>query len=525
MRKLALLASIVMALGGGCLSAQAANDFLTWADTLPHSLDPHAVFDTEMQFVIYNVYDGLYRYEDNPPKLEPWLAESYTVSPDGLTWDFKLRHNVKFHDGSELTAQDVVYSFQRLLALGKAPSGAFKPVLKSENVSAVDRYTVRFVLSQPYAPFLSAIPIVAIVNPRAIAPHATNNDWGAAWLSVNDAGSGAYKVVPDSFHQNESLDLARFPDYFKGWSDNPKPIDSVKVRPVAETSTRVLALLNGEIDATDSYLPVDQIERIEKSGNARVSRDESMRLLVVTINNSKPPLDNLHFRRCLNYAFNYDGFIHTILHDTAVRNSAPIPKNLWGYPEGIKGYDFDLAKAKTECDTARSEGANLKREFQIHTQSEAEQTNQAAQLFQSDLQQLGIRVKIIPEPWAQLTANTAKAETTPDMWIHWVSTYFVDPENWIGQMYDSQFHGTWKASSWYKNDDVDKLLRDARRNTNREERAKDYQEAARLVVDDATDIWVYNTVQLRGLSKRLQGFHFNPVNNGSEIRTMYLKNE
>jgi peptide/nickel transport system substrate-binding protein len=250
-----------------------------------------------------------------------------------------------------------------------------------------------------------------------------------------------------------------------------------------------------------------------------------MRLLVVTINNSKPPLNNLHFRKSLSYAFNYDGFIHTILHDTAVRNSAPIPKNLWGYPEGIKGYDYDLDKAKAECDAAKGEGANFKRQFEIHTQSEAEQTNQAAQLFQSDLQQLGVRVKIIPEPWAQLTANTAKAETTPDMWIHWVSTYFVDPENWIGQMYDSQFHGTWKASSWYKNDKVDKLLRDARRNTNREDRAKDYDKAARLVVDDATDIWVYNTVQLRGLSNRLQGFHFNPVNNGSEIRTMYLKND
>ena len=181
-----------------------------------------------------------------------------------------------------------------------------------------------------------------------------------------------------------------------------------------------------------------------------------------------------------------------------------------------------MQKAKEECDAARKEGANLTREFQIHTQSEAEQTNQAAQLFQSDLQQLGIRVKIVPEPWAQLTANTATAKTTPDMWLHWVSTYFVDPENWIGQMYDSQFHGTWKASSWYQNSEVDKLLRAAREDTNRDKRAKDYAEAARLVVGDAVDIWIYNTVQLRGLSKRVKGFHFNPVNNGGELRTMYL---
>lgn len=516
-----ILASLLIGLSAN--QATAANDFLTWGDTLPHGLDPHAIFDTEMQFVLYNAYDGLYRYEGNPPKLVPWLAKSYKVSSDGLTWTFELRQNVKFHSGREMTAEDVVYSFKRLLALGKAPSAAFRPVLKPENISATGRSTVKFVLSTPYAPFLSAIPIVAIVDRETITPHAQGNDWGSPWLAANDGGSGAYKIVPNSFHENESLDLARFRDHFMGWRDNPKPIDVVKVRPVAETSTRVLALLNGDIDATDSYLPVEQVERITQSKKARVSRDESMRLLVVTVNNSKPPLDNVHVRKCLNYAFNYSGFIHEILHDTAVRNPAPIPENLWGYPKGLNGFGYDLQKAKAECDIARKGGANLKREFSIHTQSEAEQTKQAAQLFQSDLETLGFRVKIVPQPWTQLTANTASAQTTPDMWIHWVSTYFVDPENWIGQMYDSQFHGTWKASSWYKNPEVDKLLRDARTNTDRDTRAKLYVEAARKVVDDAVDIWVYNTVQLRGLSNRLKGFHFNPVNNGSEIRTMYLQ--
>jgi peptide/nickel transport system substrate-binding protein len=524
MRKLtafAIWSSIALSLVA--TQVRAANDFLTWGDTLPHGLDPHAIFDTEMQFVLYNAYDGLYRYEGNPPQLTPWLAESYQATPDGLTWNFKLRRGVKFHSGQEVTAEDIVYSFQRLLAVAKAPSTAFRNILKPENVTAVDRFTVRFVLSEPYAPFLSAIPIVAIVDRSVIDPHVKNSDRGSEWLSANDGGSGAYKIVANSFRENEALDLARFPEHFMGWRDNPRPINLVKVRPVAETSTRVLALLKGEIDATDSYLPVEQVSRIEASKDARVSRDVSMRLLVITINNTKAPLNNLHVRKCFNYAFNYPGFLHDILHDTAVRNSAPIPQNLWGYPTGLKGYDYDMQKAKAECDLARKEGANLTREFRVHTQSEAEQTNQAAQLFQSDLQKLGINVKIVPQPWTQLTANTVSAQNTPDMWLHWVSTYFVDPENWIGQMYDSQFHGTWKASAWYKNPDVDKLLREARTNTNRDARAKIYADAARKVVDDAVDIWIYNTVQIRGLSKRLKGFRFNPVNNGSEIRTMYLQ--
>jgi len=112
---------------------------LVMGDNLPANVDPHQIFDVPMQVYSLNTYDNLYRYQGNPPKLEPWLAQSHTVTTDGLTWEFKLRSGVKFHDGSEITADDVAYSFKRVLAIGKAPSGAFKPVLKPENVTALDK--------------------------------------------------------------------------------------------------------------------------------------------------------------------------------------------------------------------------------------------------------------------------------------------------------------------------------------------------------------------------------------------------
>jgi peptide/nickel transport system substrate-binding protein len=128
----------------------------------------------------------------------------------------------------------------------------------------------------------------------------------------------------------------------------------------------------------------------------------------------------------------------------------------------------------------------------------------------------------VANTWPNLTASTAKPETTPDMWIHWVSTYFVDPENWIGQMYDSQFAGTWKASAWYQNDEVDALLREARETSDLDKRAALYDQAARIVVDDAADIWVYNTVQLRGMTDRVEGYTFSPVGSGADFRSMSL---
>jgi peptide/nickel transport system substrate-binding protein len=523
MRKSIKLLSALLLAGLSMTSAQGvAAKSLVWGDTLPKSLDPHAVYDVPMQFYMLNTYDGLHRYVGNPPKLEPWLAKSHKVSDDGLTWNFDLVEGAKFHDGSEITAEDIVYSFRRVLAMGKAPSGAFKQVLKPENVTATDKHSVQFVLDKAYAPFLSALPIVAIVNQRAIQPNVKGDDWGSEWLSSNIAGSGPYSIDPATYRPQQAIDFVRFADHFKGWDHNANPIDTVKSRPVIETSTRVLALLKGEIHATDSYLPTDQVERVEKSEGVHVERDESMRIFLIRMNNKKPPFDNIHARKCFAYGFNYTGFIVDVLKNFAERNPAPIPKNLWGYPQDVKGYEYDPAVAQAECDKAKAEGAPMDREIEIHIQTALDQTTQAAQLLQSDMRKLGVNVKLVANTWPNLTSSAAKPESTPDMWVHWVSTYFVDPENWIGQMYDSQFHGTWKASAWYQNDKVDSLLREARETTDTDKRSAMYSEAAKLVVEDSPDIWIYNTVQLRGMSDKVKGYAFTPVGGGAEMRYMSL---
>jgi len=519
--RLVAAAALVLSL---MLPAQAQQRPLVWGDTLPATLDPHAIFDVPSQFILLNVYDGLYRYQGNPPELVPWLAESHTVSADGLTWEFKLRAGVKFQDGSDLTAEDVVYSFRRLLAMRRGPSSAFTPILTAERVTAPGPLTVRFVLSQAYAPFLSAIPLVAIVNPRAIQPHVVNDDWGAAWLAVNSAGSGAYRVNAANYQVRVSLDLERNPGHFLGFAGNAHPIESVRVRPVMETSTRVLALLRGEIDATDSYLPTDQVERVERNARTRVARDESMRVFTIRLHNGRAPFNNRDARLCFAHAFNYEGFNNVVLRGFVVRNAGPNPNNLWGNPAELPPYTFDLALARRHCDAARAAGVDLSRPIEIHIQNELEQTVQAAQMFQADLRRLGVNLRIVPNTWPNITAATGRSETSPDSWIHWVSTYFVDPENWIGQMYDSQFHGTWKASSWYSNPEVDRLLRAARTSLDQAERARLYAEATRIVVQDSPDIWVYNTVNLRGLSRRVQGYSFSPVGSGGEIRLMSLEN-
>jgi peptide/nickel transport system substrate-binding protein len=498
-----------------------AQSTMVWGDNLPSNLDPHALYDVPSSFIQLNVYDNLYRYEGNPPKMKPWLAESYTASKDGKTWDFKLRKGATFHDGTEITGEDVVYSFKRQLGMNKAAAGPFKAASVA-SITAPDKYTVKFVLEKPYAPFLSIVPILFVVNRKVIEPNVKGDDWGFEWLGSHSAGSGAYMVDPANYIPLKQVTLKRYAKHFSGWGHNAKPVEVVKAVEIAETATRVNALIKGEVDIGDSYLPTDQVERLQKTKDVVVQRNESMRIFVIRMNNAKPPFDNVNFRRCMSHAFNYGGFISEILKNYAERNPAPIPKNLWGYPEGIKGYDFDLKKAQAECDKAKAAGAPVAREIQLHYQAQLDQTKQAGELFQSDLKKIGLNVKLITDTWPNLTTATAKPETSPDMWIHWVSAYFIDPENWVGTMYDSALHGTWKASSYYKNPKVDELLRSARIVTTQAERAKMYADATRQVVEDAADIWVYNTVELRGVRARVKGFKFSPVGSGNELRWLSI---
>jgi peptide/nickel transport system substrate-binding protein len=495
--------------------------FVTGMD-LPANLDPGQILDVQSTQWGLNAYDNLYRYEGNPAEFKPWLATEHTVTRDGLIWEFKLRQGAKFHDGSELTADDVVYTVQRLLALGRAPSAPFKPILKADSVTAPDKYTVRFKLDQPYGPFFGMIAILAVVNPRAIKPNEENGDWGAKWLASNEAGSGAYKLNPESYIPLEKADLVRNEDHFMGWSDNPDAPKKIEWRPAKVTSTRVLALLNGSLDMTDSFLPVDQVERIEKSSNAHVAKNQTMRLLTIRMNNTKPPFDNLNARKAFAYAFNYSGFIDEILKGNAIRDPVPIPTNIWGFPKDIVGYEYDLDKAKDYLKKAAAEGAPVKRSIEMHVQQPLEQTVQAGQMFQSDLVSIGVDLKLVNDTFANLTSSAAKAETTPDMWIHWTSAYYLDPDNWIGQMYDSQFHGTWKASCWYTNPKVDELLRKARFTNEQEDRAPMYEEATKLIVADCPDIWIYNMIEVCGISNRVQGFKHCPVGSGGEVRWLHL---
>ena len=180
-RRAWLLVALTLLAGAVAVAPAAAQSVMVWGDNLPSNLDPHALYDVPSSFVQLNVYDNLYRYEGNPPQLKPWLAESYTASKDGKTWEFKLKKGLTFANGDPLAAADVVYSFQRIVGMKKAAAGPFNAA-KVASITAPDAQTVKFVLEQPYAPFLSSIPVLTVVNKKQIDPNVKGDDLGFGWL-------------------------------------------------------------------------------------------------------------------------------------------------------------------------------------------------------------------------------------------------------------------------------------------------------------------------------------------------------
>ena len=364
--------------------------------------------------------------------------------------EFKLRPGVKFHDGSELTAADVVYSFAARARDRQGAGGGVPAVLKPQNVTAPDKFTVQFRARTALWPVPRGDPDRLPSSIRAWSrPHEKNGDWGAPWLASNEAGSGAYQLIPETYRPLERVDLEQFDEPLHRLGATIRsPVQVIAFRPTQETSTRVLGLLNGSIDMTDSYLPTDQVEQIQTVQD-RARREEHV----------DAHLHHPHEQ--------HQAAVRQHQRPQMLRARLQLHRLHPGHPEGLCRC-ATRRRCRTRCgasrrtpratttistrprryfDKAMAEGAPMKRPIEIHIQTQLEQTN-AGRAAVPERPRVGRRQRrrssATPGPTSRPTP--AKPETTPDMWVHWVSTYFVDPENWIGQMYDSQFHGTWKAS-------------------------------------------------------------------------------
>ncbi|MEQ6249426.1 ABC transporter substrate-binding protein [Sulfitobacter sp. HNIBRBA3233] len=513
---LALCASVALAFAAPA-TGFAQDRYVHANNSAYDTLDPHTVRDVARVASRLNFYDGLYRWVDNPPQLIPWLAKDHTVSEDGLTWTFNLRDDVTFHDGAPLTAQDVVYSFERMLALKRGAGSLFLPMIDPGQTKALDDTTVAFTLKEPSAIFAALVPDILVVNSKLVEENTTDDDMGQAFLNDNVAGSGSYMLK--RYDPARGFVGERFAEHFAGWGE--KYFDEIEFRTVVETNTRIQGLMRGDYQGLDGYLAPDQVNRLREDENVQILEEESMRVYHIAMHNGRAPLDDRNFRLAMTHAFDYDGYINDIMQGTVARNPTIVPGNLWGAPD-VPGYDYDLDKAREYLDAYKAEHGDEIRTLKIGALAGFAETEQTAALMQNSLSQLGIESEIEASPWPVISSNMQNPDTMPDMVPYWKSTYYADPNNWIGEQYGSRYAPTRNVSD-YHNDEVDQMLEKALVITDQAERDALYKEATTQVYNDAAGIWIYNTKWYGPYASNVKNIRFCPVGNGQDMRWAYLE--
>ncbi|HEX3992207.1 MAG TPA: ABC transporter substrate-binding protein [Acetobacteraceae bacterium] len=494
-------------------SAAAGKNFVTANNSAYDTLDPHVVFDIGRIATRLNMYDCLVRWVDNPPKLQLWLAEKIDIAPDAVTYTVTLKPGAIFHDGAPVTADDVVFSMERILAMKQGAYGLFKGVVDAGKTRALDARTVQFTLNQPYAVFTSILAELWVVNSKLLRASEKSGDRGAAWLARNEAGSGGFKL--HRYDPAIGFQADRFDGHFAGFGQSN--ISQMEFRVVLETASRSLGLQKGEFNTTDGYLPQDQIRHLRQTDSVQILEAPSLRTMYFIIHNQRPPLDDVNLRRALCYAFDYDGFINNILSGSVSRNAGIIPANLWGAPKDLQGYAYDLDKAKQHLAMVKGP----LRPLEIGVLAGFDQSEAAAQLLQAGCAKLGIEVKLNSEPWPVISGKFADKEKMHDLVPLWRSAYFADPHNWTGYMYNSRNIGAGNAS-FYKNPRFDELTDKALVLTSQAERQPLYEEASRILVDDAAGLFIYNTKWFGPFTKNVQNVRFCPIGDAQDIRWMSM---
>lgn len=489
-----LLVSTVFILAG-CIGQEEEEVALNYAaQQVIGTMDPAEAVDETDLISCVNLYSPLLfpDIEHKLPDPVAHVAKSYDVSADGTVYTFHLRDDVKFHDGSDLLAEDVVYSAERFLALGMGFSWTWAGVLESGDIVATDEHTVEFHLNRAYPPFLATLVVFFIVNKDLMMENKEAGDYGefgdysVKYLENADAGSGPYML--ESWTRGEKAIFMKFEDYFRGWEE--KSVDRVNFIIVREEATALLMAKTGDADLGHQWFTVEGHEELDAEPHITTNIDPSLQLFHLPINTQKPPTDDKDFRYAICYAFDYDTACNQI-QKGAPQARGSVPLLLAGNSENAFQFQQDMTLAEEYL--AKSKYAPDEYTLEYVYVEGIELERKIALLLQENLAELGITMTISGVPWGTITEIAATVEQTPHFTAIYDTMKFPHVDSHTYGLYHSSVPSTYRTMSHYSNPDVDALLDAAREATTTEEQIQKYKEAQDLYTLDAPSLYIFNT--------------------------------
>jgi len=303
--------------------------FATSADAV--GLSPIDTNDSVSAYMLEQLYDTLFVHNPETMEIEPHLVDSYEALDD-TTWEFKLKENIEFHDGTPLNAEAVKYTFDQLRDEDRAAPRA--SLLESvESIEVEDEYTVVINTVEPYGPLLAAL---SHANASIVSPEADQS----GDLMTEPVGSGPFKF--ESWASGDNIVLTKNENYFNG----PPELDKVTMHVIPEYSSAISMLETGQVDFLPN-IPSEHIPRIEEMDETELDLTPGTGINFLTFNMEKEPFNNLEFRKAVSHAIDRDEYVEQ-LNDAGIQNNSIIGHEVFGYDESAQefGYNYDMEEAQ-----------------------------------------------------------------------------------------------------------------------------------------------------------------------------------
>ncbi|MFJ5507061.1 glutathione ABC transporter substrate-binding protein GsiB [Pectobacterium jejuense] len=475
----------------------AAKDAVIAVGSTFTSLDPYDANDSLSQTVAKSFYQGLFGF-DKDMKLVNVLADSYDVSPDGLTYTVKLHPGVKFHDGTAFNAAAVKVNLDRASNPDSRLKryNLFKMIDKTE---AVDDLTVKITLKTPFSAFVNnlAHPAAVMISPAALKQYGKD-------IGFHPVGTGPYRFV--TWNQTDFVKVEKFNGYWK--AGLPK-LDSITWRPVVDNNTRAALLQTGE--AQFAYpIPFEQAKVLEKNDKLALVASPSILHRYISMNVTQKPFDNPKVREALNYAINKEALIKVAFSGYATPAEGPLPSSI-DYSVKYHPWPYDPAKARELLKEAGYPDGFTTTLWSSHNHSTAQKV---LQFTQQQLAQVGVKVQVTAMDAGQRAAEVegkgVKETGVRLFYTGWSAStgeadWALSPLFATASWPPAQFN-----TAFYSNPQVDADLANALKTTDRAEKQKLYKDAQDKIWADAPWIFLATERLVSANSKKLTGFYVMP---------------
>ncbi len=485
MRRLVVVFTLLALVSFGSAQKQGGTLLAAWAQD-PVGLDPHVTSARSSIAILENVLDNLVSVNDES-EIVPALAESWEFSEDNLTLTFHLRDGVTFSNGRPLTAEDVLYTYQRILDPETGSGNAY--LLDGvADISAPDERTVVFTLEEPNAVLLGNL---ASSKQLGIIARESVED---GTINTQPIGTGPF-VISD-FQPGVKVMLTRNENY---WQEGLPYLDAVDIRIIPDESVRRSALISGDVDWTIS-VPAQSVEELKARDDVVVDEVPAGAYWYIGVNTEREPLNNPEVRQALAFAVNRDNVAAAAAFGNAQTTEDPIPaSSVWAF--GYSPYEYNPEKARELLAAA---GYPDGFEMEIMPTTQYEESVRAAQVIQADLANVGVQATIRTLEWAEWLEEEGAGNY--DTYVcSWNGG--TDPEDYF---YAQHKTGEVFNFTGYSNPKVDELLDEGRVTRDQAERKDIYAEVNKIIVDDAPYIYLYNPLEINVYKPYVMGYQARP---------------